>query len=80
MNERYWKKGNEIFIGNPYGNAIDISSEEYGRLYSEQLKPRAEEECSCRIREIEWRRSRHHDEIALGLEPTEPLQPILEYI
>jgi len=32
------------------------------------------------ISQIEWRRTRHQDEVALGLEPTEPLLPILEYI
>ena len=32
------------------------------------------------ISQVEWRRTRHQDEVSLGLEPTEPLLPILEYI
>ena len=32
------------------------------------------------ISQVEWRRFRHQDEISLGLEPTEPLLPIVEYI
>lgn len=32
------------------------------------------------IQNIEWRRSRYYDEITLGLMPTEPIEPILQYI
>ncbi len=32
------------------------------------------------ISQAEWRRTRHQDEVTLGMEPTEPLLPILEYI
>ena len=32
------------------------------------------------LEEVLWRRDRHNDEVLLGLEPTEPLLPILEYI
>ena len=32
------------------------------------------------ISNAEWRRIRHQDEVTLGMEPTEPLLPILEYI
>jgi len=32
------------------------------------------------IAQVEWRRSRYEDEVVLGLTPTEPLLPILEYI
>ena len=32
------------------------------------------------IAQVEWRRSRYEDEVLLGLTPTEPLLPILEYI
>ena len=33
-----------------------------------------------KIQAIQWRRDRHNDELALGLPPTEPLEPILIYI
>lgn len=32
------------------------------------------------ITDIRWRIERHQDEITLGLEPTEPIEPILKYI
>ena len=32
------------------------------------------------IAQVEWRRSRHEDEVLLGLTPTEPLLPVIEYI
>lgn len=32
------------------------------------------------IADIRWRIERHQDETILGLEPTEPIEPILEYI
>ncbi len=32
------------------------------------------------MKRLRWRKDRHYDEVALGLEPTESIQPILEYI
>jgi len=37
-------------------------------------------ERDSKIKAIQWRRDRHNDELALGLPPTEPLEPILIYI
>lgn len=37
-------------------------------------------ERDIRIQNVEWRRNRHNDELALGLMPTEPIEPILRYI
>jgi hypothetical protein len=38
------------------------------------------QERDVRIQRVEWRRNRYNDETALGLTPTEPLEPILQYI
>lgn len=32
------------------------------------------------IASVLWRKERHQDEVLLSMDPTEPLQPILEYI
>jgi hypothetical protein len=47
---------------------------------TEQLISQVKAQRDYLISQVEWRRSRHNDEVSLGLEPTEPLLPILEYI
>lgn len=80
MIEKYWKTGNEVYIGVPYGNAIELTWEEYSVFARVDLinlvKSRREE----KISNVEWRKGRHYDEVALGLEPTEEILPILRYI
>ncbi len=49
-------------------------------LTEEQLGTQVREQRDSLLEEVEWRRNRHNDEVLLGLEPTEPLLPILEYI
>lgn len=33
-----------------------------------------------RIEAVQWRKQRYQDELALGIKPTEPIEPILVYI
>lgn len=33
-----------------------------------------------RIMAVQWRRDRYNDEVTLGMTPTEPIEPILQYI
>ena len=47
---------------------------------TEQLISQVKAKRDSLISQVEWRRTRHQDEVSLGLEPTEPLLPILEYI
>jgi hypothetical protein len=68
-----------------------VAVKEYAEAYPERVmtlsdNPWIELKNSMKIKrdaliaQVEWRRSRYQDEVSLGLEPTEALQPILEYI
>lgn len=77
---RYWITGNEVYIGDPFGDARELTESEY---LGERLSRRKAEVRSMRdtlILSVEWRVRRHQDEMALGLEPTESITPVLEYI
>ena len=37
-------------------------------------------ERDAKIEAVRWRIERHNDELALGREPTEPLEPLLQYV
>ena len=45
----------------------------------EQLADTARAERDRLIESVRWRIERHSDELALGSEPTEPLEPLLQY-
>ena len=45
----------------------------------EQLANTARAERDRLIESVRWRIERHSDELALGSEPTEPLEPLLQY-
>lgn len=49
-------------------------------LTYEQKAALVREERDRRIAAVQWRKDRHADELALGLTPTEPIEPILIYI
>ena len=47
---------------------------------AEQLADTARAERDRLIESVRWRIERHSDELELGIEPTEPLEPLLQYV
>lgn len=47
---------------------------------TEQLAGAARAERDRLIESVRWRIERHNDELALGNEPTEPLEPLLQHV
>ena len=47
---------------------------------TEQLTDAARAERDRLIESVRWRIERHNDELALGSAPTEPLEPLLQYV
>lgn len=48
-------------------------------LTAEQLADKVRAERDAKIEAVRWRIERHNDELALGSEPTEQLEPLLQY-
>ena len=46
----------------------------------EQLADTVRAERDRLIESVRWRIERHSDEVALGIVPTEPLEPLLQYV
>ncbi len=80
LSSKYWQTGEIIYIGDPFGDAKELTKEEYDALMLERAKKEVRTERDSLIQEVEWRVRRHQDEVALELEVTEPIIPLLEYI
>lgn len=57
----------------------DLGRKKYGKPTTEQLAGTARAQRDRLIESVRWRIERHSDELALGSEPTEPLEPLLLY-
>lgn len=53
--------------------------DKYGKPTTEQLATTARYHRDAKIESVRWRIERHKDELELGREPTEPLEPMLQY-
>ena len=54
--------------------------DEYGKPTAEQLATTARHNRDRLIESVRWRIERYNDEVALNTDPTEPLEPLLQYV
>lgn len=59
--------------------ADESGREKYGKPTTEQLATTVRYQRDAKIESVRWRIERHRDEVALNTEPTEPLEPLLQY-
>ena len=66
---------------------VDLWKAEKKRLEAEQpqyeeptLAEQVRAERDAKIKAVRWRIERHKDELELGIPPTEPLEPLLQYV
>lgn len=86
----YYKDNqNNVFaysdIQTPKDGLIKITEQEALELTNpppttEQIAAQVRAERDAKIEAVRWRIERHSDELALGREPTEPLEPLLQYV
>lgn len=58
----------------------EISEETYLAILSEKESAAQRRKRDLLISGVRWRIERHNDEVLMGVTPTEPIEPILEYI
>jgi 5-methylthioribose kinase len=49
---RYWKTGNEIYIGDQFGDAIELTEEEYNALFLENTIKTQREKRDSLLKEV----------------------------
>ena len=86
MNTLYKDKDGNIYsvspIQNPQEGWVKLTPEEV-EAHLAPKAPTTEQvraERDAKIEAVRWRIERHNDELVLGLEPSEPLEPLLQYV
>jgi hypothetical protein len=78
--ERYWVTDGQPYIGDPYGNATELTYEQYQTLYIQQLPQEIRTIRDQKILEVEWRIRRYQDEQLLALPHTDDIITLTAYV
>ncbi|PKL20906.1 MAG: hypothetical protein CVV48_10615 [Spirochaetae bacterium HGW-Spirochaetae-4] len=78
--ERYWITDGRVYIGVPYGDARELTYEEYYSMYLQWLPQEIRRIRDMMIEDVEWRVRRYQDEQILGLPQTDDIIMLAQYI
>ncbi len=76
---KYPPNAYSVLVDNKWIEDVDLKTEYFENITT-NIQAEQKGKRDQLISGVTWRRERHNDEVLLGLEPTEPLLPILEYI
>ncbi|MEA5030975.1 MAG: phage tail assembly chaperone [Sphaerochaeta sp.] len=77
---RYWKNGDDVYCGDPFGDAVELTENQYQVLMVEDEKQFVRNLRDQKIREVEWRVRRYQDEQILGLPHLDDIVRLATYI
>jgi hypothetical protein len=80
VTDRYWTTDGQVYIGDPYGDARELTYEEYHGLWLQSLPPQYRRIRDQKILEVEWRVRRYQDEQVLDLPHSDDIVRLAAYI
>lgn len=78
--ERYWITDGQLYRGDPYGEATELTYEQYQSLYIQQLPNEIRQMRDQKILEVEWRIRRYQDEQILALPHSDDIVRLAAYM
>ena len=77
---KYWKTGNDVYIGDAFGDAIELTEAEFNSEMLIRREIDVRDKRDSLINDTIWRVQRYESETRLGITTTDNIANIDEYI